>query len=78
MLCVCVCVAHLSVRMCVCASVLSCGIRVVFAYKYYIILCFLYPRNLLSGHVTKPFLASVTQCGGLQHQDDQSNDKFIY
>ena len=49
---------------CVCVSVFSCGIRVVFAYNYYthliLFFAFLYPRNLLPGHVTKPFLASVT------------------
>ena len=53
-----------SVCVCVRVSVFSCGIRVVFAYIYYtyLILFFalLYSRNLLPGHVIKPFLASVT------------------
>ena len=71
-----VCVCGVLVCTNVCVSVLSRGSRVV--YKYYThILCFSYPRNLLLGHVTKPFLTSVTQRGGLQHQDDHSNDKLI-
>ena len=44
----CVGVAYLSVRMCV--SVLSCGIRVVFAYKYDThILCFSLSSKSMSG-----------------------------
>ena len=33
----------------------------VFANNYYIFFAFLYPRNLLLGHITKPYLAPVTQ-----------------
>ena len=70
----CVCVAYLSVRVCLCVcECLSSGIRVVFAYNYYthliLFFAFLYPRKLPPDHVTKHFVASVTQRGGLQHQD---------
>ena len=70
------CVAYLSVRMCV--SVRFLVVAELFINIIPIFSAFLYPRNLLPGHVTKPFLTSVTQRGGLQNQDDHSNDKFIY
>ena len=61
----CVCVCGVLVCTSVCVIVSSGDIRVVFAYNYYthliLFFAFLYPRNLLPGHVTKPFLASVTQ-----------------
>ena len=75
-----VCVAYLSVRMCVCVCV---SVLLVVSELFLLIniipifFAFLYPRNLLPGLVTKPFLASVTQRGGLQHQDDHTNDKFM-
>ena len=51
---------YLSLRVCVC--VFSGGIRVALAYNYdthlIVFFTFLYPRNLLPGHVTKPILAS--------------------
>ena len=53
--CVC-CVAYMPIRVCV--SVFSCNIRVVFAYNYYLLF---FTRNLLLGHITKPYLAPVTQ-----------------
>ena len=65
--CVCVCEGRTCPYkfVCVCVSVFSGDTRVVFAYNCYtpfnIIFCFLYPQNLLLGHVAKPFLASVTQ-----------------
>ena len=69
------------ITMSVCTHMLCvCGVLVVlelFLPINIIFFAFLYPRNLLPGHVTKHFLASVTQRGGLQHQDDHSNDKFI-
>ena len=51
---VCVCVCGTSMFVCV----FSGDIRVVFASNY-IGLALFYPRNLLLGHVTTPFLVSV-------------------
>ena len=80
MLCVCGVLVCTNVCVCVCECAFlwyqSCFLRINNIIP--IFFAFLYPRNLLPGHVTTPFLASVTQRGGLQHQDDHSNDKFIY
>ena len=68
-MCVCVCVCFL----------FSGGIRVVLAYNYdtHLILffTFLYPRNLLPGHITQHFLASGTSIDVNTNlsQDDHSN-----
>ena len=79
--CVCVCLSGgVLVRMsvCVCVCVLSGGIRVL-AYNYdtHLILffTFLYPKNLLPGHITQHFLASSTSMDVNTNlsQDDHSN-----
>ena len=62
-----------------CVCVFSGGIRVVLAYNYdtHLILffTFLYPRNLLPGHITQLFLASGTSIDVYANlsQDDHSN-----
>ena len=71
-MCVRVCGVYLSVRVCV----FSGGISVVLVYNCDThFFTFLYPRNVLPGHVTKPFLASGTSIDvntNLSH-DDHSN-----